>query len=139
MMDLECPGLEVEQSSMQIKRALTRFPRASIMTPGRLKNNHSFQTGQELLTSTPFIQDGHVRFVSLIHCGAVHHLIASSRFHRSNYYDKHYRQSAALIRARQPYLVKNIFTGLGLCAFTIAVCTLRSVSNHLATSDLCQC
>ncbi|CAF9920120.1 hypothetical protein IMSHALPRED_004820 [Imshaugia aleurites] len=40
---------------------------------------------------------------------------------RSSYYDKHYRQSPALIRARQPYLVRNIFTGLGLCAFTIGV------------------
>ncbi|CAF9909353.1 MAG: hypothetical protein ALECFALPRED_005527 [Alectoria fallacina] len=40
---------------------------------------------------------------------------------RSSYYDKHYRQSASLIRARQPYLVRNIFTGLGLCSFTIGV------------------
>lgn len=41
---------------------------------------------------------------------------------RSTYYDKHYRQSAALIRARRPYLVRNIFTGLGLCGFVIGVC-----------------
>ncbi|KAL2058629.1 hypothetical protein ABVK25_001357 [Lepraria finkii] len=40
---------------------------------------------------------------------------------RSTYYDKHYRQTAALIRARQPYLVRNIFTGLGLCGFVIGV------------------
>ncbi|KAM0802467.1 hypothetical protein BDR22DRAFT_844696 [Usnea florida] len=40
---------------------------------------------------------------------------------RSSYYDKHYRPSASLIRARQPYLVRNIFTGLGLFTFTIAV------------------
>lgn len=41
---------------------------------------------------------------------------------KSSYYDKHYRQTAALIRARQPYLVKNIFTGIGLFSFVIAVC-----------------
>ncbi|KAL9100604.1 MAG: hypothetical protein Q9163_004041 [Psora crenata] len=45
----------------------------------------------------------------------------SDRLPRSSYYDKHYRQTAALIRARQPYLVRNIFTGLGLFAFTIGV------------------
>ena len=48
---------------------------------------------------------------------------------RSTYYDKHYRQTAALIRARQPYLVKNIFTGLSIFAFTIAVC--KSAPFHL--------
>ena len=42
---------------------------------------------------------------------------------RSTYYDKHYRQTAALIRARQQYLVKNIVTGVTLCAFVIGVCT----------------
>ena len=41
---------------------------------------------------------------------------------RSTYYDKHYRQTAALIRARQPYLVRNIFTGFGIFAFVIGVC-----------------
>ncbi|KAG6999269.1 hypothetical protein G7Y79_00036g072250 [Physcia stellaris] len=40
---------------------------------------------------------------------------------RSSYYDKHYRQTAALIRARQPYLIKNIFTGLGIFGFVIGV------------------
>ncbi|KAL9135979.1 MAG: hypothetical protein Q9175_002822 [Cornicularia normoerica] len=39
----------------------------------------------------------------------------------SSYYDKHYRPGASLIRARQPYLIRNIFTGLGLCTFTISV------------------
>jgi hypothetical protein len=42
---------------------------------------------------------------------------------KSSYYDAHYRQSASLLRARQPYLVKNIFTGLGIFAFTVGVCT----------------
>lgn len=41
---------------------------------------------------------------------------------RSSYYTKDYRQTAALIRARQPYLVKNIFTGLGIASFAIGVC-----------------
>ncbi|MCJ1324013.1 hypothetical protein MMC10_000675 [Thelotrema lepadinum] len=40
---------------------------------------------------------------------------------RSSYYTKDYRQTAALIRARQPYLIKNIFTGAGLFAFAIGV------------------
>jgi hypothetical protein len=42
---------------------------------------------------------------------------------RSSYYDKNYKQSAALIRARQPFLVKNIATGAAIFAFTISVCT----------------
>ncbi|KAI9788446.1 MAG: hypothetical protein M1816_006882 [Peltula sp. TS41687] len=41
---------------------------------------------------------------------------------RSSYYDKDYKQSAALIRARRPYLVKNALTGMGIFAFTIGVC-----------------
>ncbi|KAL8944978.1 MAG: hypothetical protein Q9211_000411 [Gyalolechia sp. 1 TL-2023] len=40
----------------------------------------------------------------------------------STYWTKDNRQTAALIRARQPFLIKNIFTGLGLAAFTISVC-----------------
>ncbi|KAF6220198.1 hypothetical protein HO133_003329 [Letharia lupina] len=40
---------------------------------------------------------------------------------RSSYYDKHYRPAASLIRARQPYLIRNMVTGLALCAFTIGV------------------
>ena len=47
---------------------------------------------------------------------------STDRLPRSTYYDKHYRQTAALIRARQPYLIRNIFTGLGLTVFTISVC-----------------
>ncbi|KAL8761537.1 MAG: hypothetical protein Q9184_002357 [Pyrenodesmia sp. 2 TL-2023] len=40
---------------------------------------------------------------------------------RSSYYTKDYRQTAALIRARQPFLVKNIFTGLGIASFAIGI------------------
>ncbi len=42
---------------------------------------------------------------------------------RSTYYDKHYKMTSAMIRARQQYLVKNIFTGIALGAFVIGVCT----------------
>lgn len=48
------------------------------------------------------------------------------RIPRSSYYDKHYRQSAALIRARQPYLVRNIVTGTAIFAFAISVCMLSN-------------
>jgi len=50
---------------------------------------------------------------------------------RSSYYDKHYRQSAALIRARRPYLVRNIITGTGIFAFTVGVYafTIRAVAQ----------
>ncbi|KAI9681164.1 MAG: hypothetical protein M1817_002446 [Caeruleum heppii] len=40
---------------------------------------------------------------------------------KSSYYDEHYRQSAALIRARRPYLVKNILTGTAIFGFAIGV------------------
>lgn len=50
---------------------------------------------------------------------------------RSSYYDKHYKQSAALIRARRPYLVKNALTGVGIFAFAIGVYafTIRAVAQ----------
>ncbi|PQE07077.1 Cytochrome oxidase assembly 3 mitochondrial protein [Rutstroemia sp. NJR-2017a BBW] len=50
---------------------------------------------------------------------------------RSSYYDKNYKQSAALIRARRPYLVKNAITGAGIFAFAVGVFafTLRAVSQ----------
>lgn len=41
----------------------------------------------------------------------------------SSYYGKDYRAGAALLRARRPYLIKNTLTGLGLCLFTVGVCT----------------
>ena len=43
---------------------------------------------------------------------------------RSTYYDKHYRMTSAMIRARQQYLVKNIIGGVALSAFVLGVCTL---------------
>ncbi|KAF2498546.1 hypothetical protein BU16DRAFT_615576 [Lophium mytilinum] len=50
---------------------------------------------------------------------------------RSSYYDKNYKQSAALIRARQPFLLKNIATGAAIFAFTISVYafTIKAVSQ----------
>ncbi|KAM3074831.1 hypothetical protein ACMFMG_008244 [Clarireedia jacksonii] len=49
----------------------------------------------------------------------------------SSYYDKNYKQSAALIRARRPYLVKNAITGASIFAFAIGVFafTLRAVAQ----------
>jgi cytochrome c oxidase assembly factor 3, fungi type len=41
---------------------------------------------------------------------------------RSSYYESDYRQSAALIRARRPYLVKNAITGIAITSFAIGVC-----------------
>ncbi|RFU34350.1 hypothetical protein B7463_g1979, partial [Scytalidium lignicola] len=50
---------------------------------------------------------------------------------RSSYYDKNYKQSPALIRARRPYLVKNALTGVGIFAFAIGVYsyTMSAVSQ----------
>jgi len=50
---------------------------------------------------------------------------------RSTYYDKNYRQTAALIRARQPYLVRNILTGTTIFAFAIGVYafTIKAVAQ----------
>ena len=56
---------------------------------------------------------------------------------RSTYYDQHNRQAAALMRARQPYLIKNIITGVGLFTFTIGICQslrLPSVLNPWSRS-----
>ncbi|KAK3953168.1 hypothetical protein QBC32DRAFT_126599 [Pseudoneurospora amorphoporcata] len=39
----------------------------------------------------------------------------------SGYYDRNYRQSAALIRARRPYIFKNAVLGASITAFTLAV------------------
>lgn len=47
-------------------------------------------------------------------------------FHRSlpksSYYDKDFRATAALIRARRPFLVRNLVTGAGIFGFAIGVC-----------------
>ncbi|KAH8593629.1 hypothetical protein B0O99DRAFT_626709 [Bisporella sp. PMI_857] len=50
---------------------------------------------------------------------------------RSSYYDKHYKQSASLIRARRPYLFRNALTGIGLFGFCITVYafTINAVSQ----------
>ncbi len=45
-----------------------------------------------------------------------------SSFQTSSYYDRRQRQSAALVRARRPYLVKNALLGLGIAAFAVGVC-----------------
>ncbi|EKD12596.1 uncharacterized protein L3040_005191 [Drepanopeziza brunnea f. sp. 'multigermtubi'] len=50
---------------------------------------------------------------------------------KSSYYDQHYKQSAALIRARRPYLFKNAATGVSLFGFCVGVYwfTIRAVSQ----------
>nr|AEH41461.1 unknown protein [Endocarpon pusillum] len=40
---------------------------------------------------------------------------------RSSYYESDYRQSAALIRARRPYLFKNMATGAAIFSFALGV------------------
>lgn len=45
---------------------------------------------------------------------------------QSSYYDKQNRPTAALYRARQPYLVKNVITGLCLLGFVGGVCTCKT-------------
>ncbi|CZT17297.1 uncharacterized protein RCC_03131 [Ramularia collo-cygni] len=53
------------------------------------------------------------------------------RIPQSSYYDKNNRPSAALYRARQPYLVKNAFTGIAMVGFVAAVYTwtIRAVGQ----------
>ncbi|KAK4636343.1 Cytochrome c oxidase assembly factor 3, mitochondrial [Fulvia fulva] len=45
------------------------------------------------------------------------------RIPQSSYYDKYNRPSAALYRARQPYLVRNALTGVAIFGFVAAVYT----------------
>ncbi|KAI5925412.1 hypothetical protein F4810DRAFT_78109 [Camillea tinctor] len=54
-----------------------------------------------------------------------------SGFGNSSYYDKQYRQSAALIRARRPYLFKNAAVGSAVAAFTLGVYiyTIRAIGQ----------
>lgn len=51
---------------------------------------------------------------------------------RSSYYQSDYTQSAALIRARRPYLIRNAITGLCIMAFAAGVFTftLRAVGQE---------
>lgn len=53
------------------------------------------------------------------------HLLTNS-LKRSSYYEADYRQSAALIRARRPFLFRNIMTGTGIAMFAVGVCTFFS-------------
>ena len=46
----------------------------------------------------------------------------AARLPKSSYYDENYRASAALLRARQPYLVKNLIVGGSLLALTLGIC-----------------
>ncbi|TDZ34302.1 Cytochrome c oxidase assembly factor 3 [Colletotrichum sidae] len=50
---------------------------------------------------------------------------------KSSYYDRNLRQGPALIRARKPYLAKNLAVGAGLWCFAGAVYwyTLRAVGQ----------
>ncbi|PSK55736.1 coiled-coil domain-containing protein 2 [Elsinoe australis] len=54
-----------------------------------------------------------------------------SRVPQSSYYDKYNRPTAALQRARRPYLVKNAFTGLGVLGFAVGVYvfTIKAVAQ----------
>ncbi|KAJ6120303.1 hypothetical protein N7523_004583 [Penicillium sp. IBT 18751x] len=56
----------------------------------------------------------------------------ASGIFNSTYYGKDYRAGAALLRARQPFLVKNALTGFGLFAFTIGVYvyTIKAVGQE---------
>lgn len=53
-------------------------------------------------------------------------------FQPSTYYDRRYRQSPALIRARRPYLVKNAVLGLALASLSVGICASprRPVENE---------
>jgi len=50
---------------------------------------------------------------------------------RSSYYEADYRQSAALIRARRPYIFKNLATGAVIISFAVGVFafTLKAVGQ----------
>jgi cytochrome c oxidase assembly factor 3 len=49
---------------------------------------------------------------------------------RSSYYDSDYRQTAALIRARRPYIFKNMLVGSAIFAFVIGVCELHASASE---------
>ncbi|KAI2635129.1 hypothetical protein GGS21DRAFT_490344 [Xylaria nigripes] len=44
-----------------------------------------------------------------------------SGFGSSSYYDRQFRQSPALIRARKPYIFKNAVVGTAVAAFAVGV------------------
>ncbi|KUI66305.1 Cytochrome c oxidase assembly factor 3, mitochondrial [Cytospora mali] len=49
----------------------------------------------------------------------------------SSYYTRASSQSAALLRARRPYLVKNAITGLGVAGIAVGVCTSTPFLFHV--------
>lgn len=59
-------------------------------------------------------------------------LYAGGVLKRSSYYKPDYTQSAALIRARRPYLFRNTITGVCIASFAIGVFafTLRAVGQE---------
>jgi len=59
-------------------------------------------------------------------------LLAGGVLKRTSYYNPDYSQSAALIRARRPYLVKNAITGICIFGFAVGVFafTLRAVGQE---------
>lgn len=56
----------------------------------------------------------------------------NTRLPQSSYYDKHNRPTAALYRARQPYLIRNAVTGLCIMGFVAGVCTSQRHTLCLA-------
>ena len=48
----------------------------------------------------------------------------------SSYYDQNARAAAALLRARQPYLIKNLLVGGSLFAMSIGICMSRRYSKR---------
>ena len=57
---------------------------------------------------------------------------------RSSYYDSEYRPTAALIRARRPYIFKNMATGVAIMAFAAGVCGFIC-SVQIALTYRCSC
>lgn len=53
------------------------------------------------------------------------------RLPHSSYYDNRNRPTAALYRARQPYLVRNAITGLAIFGFVAGVCTWQASKQLL--------
>ncbi|WPG97529.1 Hypothetical protein R9X50_00030600 [Acrodontium crateriforme] len=58
-------------------------------------------------------------------------MVLGRRVPQSSYYDKNNRPSAALYRARQPYLVRNAVTGFAIIGFVAAVYswTIRAIGQ----------
>ncbi len=63
-------------------------------------------------------------------------LILVARLKRSSYYDPDYRQSAALIRARRPYLFRNMATGAVIFSFALGVCMCNPKAASSSYTDL---